>query len=40
MDIELLEQEEQHVLDAGGFSIDVIYEDDTKKHSLLSLTVL
>ena len=31
MDLELLEQEEQHVLDAGGYSLDIFYEDGTKK---------
>ena len=31
MDLELLKQEEQHVLDAGGYSLDIFYEDGTKK---------
>ena len=31
MDLRLLEQEEQHVLDAGGFSLEIFFEDGSKK---------
>lgn len=31
LNLDLLEQEEQHVLDAGGYSFEIFYENGTKK---------